>query len=227
MLLNILEGFPNDTGPIYQETIQGRFPVEPFNTFSNLVFLIIIIYFFIKIRNKPKEHPFFLFAIPVTFVGWIGGTIYHGTRSHQIWLLLDWMPIMLVCLGGIFYYISKTTKSNWKRVLIAAGLFTLLFILSQVPMPEEYRTSFGYSTIALIVLTPFVWYAYKTRWRDFHLILIAIFLFTIAITFRTLDNTMTIFAMGTHWLWHTFGGASVFFVLLYTLRDRKRVLILS
>ncbi len=77
--------FPNDTGPLYQETIQGRLPVEPFNTYSNLIFIAIIIFFISKIYKRPKQHIFLCVAIPIIFISWIGGTIFHATRSHQVW----------------------------------------------------------------------------------------------------------------------------------------------
>ena len=129
MLYSLFQKFPNDTGPIYQETIQGRLPVEPFNTFSNLIFIVILIYFGKKIYKNPKQHPFFLFAIPVIFISWIGGTMFHGTRSHQFWLLLDWLPIMVVCLGGIIYFIGKLQREWWKRLL----LFICFLAISILP----------------------------------------------------------------------------------------------
>jgi hemolysin III len=33
-----------DHGPIYAETVPGRFPVEPWATLTNLIFLAVIIY---------------------------------------------------------------------------------------------------------------------------------------------------------------------------------------
>lgn len=215
--------FPNDSGPIYQETIEGRIPVEPFNTFSNIIFIVILVYFWMKIRKNPKQHPFFLFAIPVIFISWVGGTVYHGTRSHQFWLVLDWLPIMLVCLGGIVYFITKIKKKWWERLLFFLGLMLLSFLPRLIILPNEYRISFGYAVTAITVLTPFIWYAYNTGWKNVQLILIAIFIFGLAVTFRTLDNITVLLPMGTHWLWHTFGGVAVFFLLLYIYKDKEEL----
>ncbi len=113
MFYSLLQQFPNDAGPIYQETIEGRIPVEPFNTFSNLIFIIIIIYFLIKIKNNTKKHPFFLFVLPIIFISWIGGTMFHGTRIHNFWLFLDWLPIMFLCFSVIVYLIFKFKKIWW------------------------------------------------------------------------------------------------------------------
>lgn len=215
--------FPNDSGPIYQETIEGRIPVEPFNTYSNLIFIAILVYFWIKIRKNPKQHPFFLFAIPVIFMSWVGGTVYHGTRSHQFWLVLDWLPIMLVCLGGIVYFITKIKKKWWERLLFFLGLMLISFLPRLIILPNEYRISFGYTVTAITVLTPFIWYAYNTGWKNVQLILMAIFIFGLAVTFRTLDNITVLLPMGTHWLWHTFGGVAVFFLLLYIYKDKEQL----
>ena len=64
LLALVQELFPNDTGPIYKETIAGRFPVEPFNTYSNLIFLFIVIYFGIRIYKEPKNQWFLMITIP-------------------------------------------------------------------------------------------------------------------------------------------------------------------
>ena len=48
-------------------------------------------------------------------------------------------------------------------------------------------------------------------------------IFAVAIAFRTLDNIMIILPMGTHWLWHTFGGIAVFFLLYYVYMDDKEL----
>lgn len=223
-LVSFIQNFPNDSGPIYQETLEGRLPVEPFNTFSNLIFIIILIYFGRKVYKKPKQHPFFFFAIPVIFISWIGGTMFHGTRSHEFWLVLDWLPIMLVCLGGIIYFIVKIKKKWWERILVLLSLLFFSFIPRQFPLPDEYRISFGYVITAITVLTPFIWYCYKTQWKNAQLILYGCLIFAVAVTFRTLDNTMVLLPMGTHWLWHTFGGIAVFYLLLYIYKDSESLL---
>lgn len=223
MLYSLLQKFPNDTGTIYQETIEGRLPVEPFNTFSNLIFIAILIYFSRKIYKKPKEHPFFLFAIPVIFISWIGGTMYHGTRSHQIWLILDGLPIMVVCLAGIVYFINKIQKTWWKRILLFVGLLSLSILPRFLPISKTHRISFGYVVTAFTVIIPFVWYAYKTHWKNSKFILLGFLIFGVAVTFRTLDTVTVILPMGTHWLWHTFGGIAVFFLLYYIYIDRKEL----
>jgi hemolysin III len=211
--------FPNDTGPIYQETIAGRIPVEPFNTFSNLIFLIIIIYFVSKIYKTPKKYVFLWIAIPIILVSWIGGTIFHATRSHQVWLVMDWLPIMIVCLAGIIYFIGKIRKKWWQRVLIFLCVLLIARFPRLIEFPNNYSISVGYAFTGIAVLIPFFWYAYLQRWRNVHLLILGLFMFAVAIAFRTLDYTIELLPMGTHWLWHMCGGIAVFFLLLYIYKD--------
>lgn len=211
--------FPNDTGPIYQETIAGRIPIEPFNTYSNLIFLAIIIYFISKIYKQPKKHVFLWIAIPIIFVSWIGGTIFHATRSHQVWLVMDWLPIMIVCLAGIFYFIGKIRKLWWQRILIFLGVFLITSLPRFMDLPNNYRISVGYTFTGIAVLTPFFWYAYLQRWKNARFLIIGLLTFAVAISFRTLDYTLELLPMGTHWLWHICGGIAVFFLLYYIYKD--------
>lgn len=219
----LLERFPNDSGPIYQETIAGRLPVEPFNTFSNLIFIVLLIYFGRKVYQNPRQYPFFLFAIPVIFVSWVGGTMFHGTRSHEFWLLLDWVPIMLVCLGAIVYFIGKIKRNWWQRIGILLAILLVSILPRFLPIPVGYRTSFGYAVTALSVSTPLIWYAYKTHWKNVKYIAYGVLIFGMALLFRTLDNKIELLPMGTHWLWHTFGGVAVFFLLYYIYKDEKEL----
>ncbi|MFY0631350.1 MAG: ceramidase domain-containing protein [Flavobacteriaceae bacterium] len=211
--------FPNDTGPIYQETIEGRLPVEPFNTFSNLIFIAILIYFIVRIYKQPKNHVFLWICIPIIFVSWVGGTIFHATRSHQVWLVMDWLPIMIVCLLGIIYFIGKIRKKWWERLLIFAGVFLLTSLPRLIELPNGFRISMGYAITAITVLTPFFWYAYLQKWENVKDLILGMVIFGIAVTFRTLDTKVELLPMGTHWLWHTFGGVAVFFLLLYIYKD--------
>lgn len=100
---------PADFGPIYAETLPGRFPVEPWNTFSNLIFLFVFLNFLRRIRHNPRRYPITLTSLIILIIGLTGGTIYHATRSHNIWLILDFVPIgILVIIGTIFFWYRLT-----------------------------------------------------------------------------------------------------------------------
>ncbi|GLB48955.1 hypothetical protein [Neptunitalea lumnitzerae] len=209
---------PHDSGPIYKETIMTRFPVEPFNTFSNLLFLAVLIYFSLKVYKNPKNHVFISCIIPVIFIGYIGGTIYHATRSANIWLYMDWVPIMLSCLAATFYFIFKSSKLVWVRLIWIFLTLTINFGIRALPIPRKFATSAGYVFTAVAVLLPIFVYLYKTKWRYLKWVVLGVVSFALAITFRVTDRYLDL-SMGTHWLWHSFGAIAVFFLINYIYKD--------
>ncbi len=214
--------FPNDTGPIYQETLGGRFPVEPYNTFSNILFLAIVVYFSLKVYKDYRNHWFLAFCLPVLFIGFIGGTVYHATRSHDFWMYLDWLPIILLCLAVSIYYITKI-HLTWKgRLLLVLVVFVLVFGTRMIPWERSIKTSAGYIGTALGLLLPIITYFYTTRLRNWDLIVMAFICFGFAIGFRVMDRFLYVLPMGTHWLWHVFGAFSVFFLVSYIYKDNLK-----
>ena len=220
--LEVFMQIPNDTGPIYRETIMNRLPVEPFNTFSNLIFLGIIIYFSIKVYKNIRKHTFLAFCIPILTVGFVGGTLFHGTRSHQMWLFMDWVPIMILCISAVFYFVFKLYTIWWKRLIAIFIILGVSFFVRLLPFPPAVRISLGYAVTAVTVLLPIVLYLIKTRCTHKNLIIIAILSFIVAISCRSADKIIQWdwLYMGTHWLWHLFGGISVFFLMLYIYMDQ-------
>lgn len=211
--------FPQDSGPIYLETVEGRFPVEPFNTYSNLIFLVILLYWGIKVYKAPRLHGYLAFALPIIFISYVGGTVYHATRSHEFWLRLDWMPITFLVASLVIYFVFKLVSDWWKRLVFIVGLLGISFGLRIVPMPVGLRISLGYAISASTILIPLLLYLKKTQWRNVWLIALSFGIFGIAIGFRVMDKTQDLFPMGTHWLWHFFGGIAVHFLIAYIFRD--------
>ncbi len=211
--------FPQDSGPIYMETAEGRFPIEPFNTYSNLIFLVLIIYWGIKVYRNPKQHQFLAWVLPIIGISYVGGTVYHATRSHEFWLRLDWMPIMLLCAALVIYFIFKLVKSGWQRFLLITVLLGASFLLRVLPIPTGLRISIGYVITAATILVPIVWYLVKTRSKNMGYVIVAFLIFAVAIFFRSIDLHQNFFPMGTHWLWHILGGIAVHFLIAYIFKD--------
>ncbi|MCL6267366.1 ceramidase [Flagellimonas myxillae] len=211
--------FPNDSGPIYLETVQGRFPVEPFNTFSNLIFIVLVVYWGMKVYKNPKEHLFLAWVLPIIAFSWVGGTMFHATRSHEFWLRLDWMPIMFLCLTLVLYFVYKITSSWLSRILLVIIFLGMYMGLRTLPIPNGLRISLGYVITALTVLLPLLWYLYKTAWKNGILVVLTFLIFGLAVYFRTVDLTQSILPMGTHWLWHFLGGVAVHFLIAYIFKD--------
>jgi hemolysin III len=226
MLLQELARLPvNDSGPIYQETILGRLPVEPFNTASNLVFLFIIIYWTIKIYPNFYRFRFMTYFLITLFIGYVGGTVYHGTRSHEFWLLMDWLPIFILSVSSVVYFFRRLGLHWFIMVVLVIFPFALTFGLETIPsLPRPMKNLIEYTSLALLVLLPIFFYLQKTNWLFMRRILIGLSLFCVAIFFRTIDNTeisREFFPMGTHFLWHIFGSLAVHSIISYVYLVKK------
>lgn len=210
-----------DDGPIYCETVLGRFPVEPFNTVSNLLFLAVAIYWFLKkptITNKDLRR-YLDFAIPLLVIGYVGGTIYHATRSHVIWMLMDVTPIYFLAVMSAVYF--------W-RLLGMSGLKIALSILVIVGVPNLFlwtvfknhsqRHTLGYITLVTPVLLPILIDQVRMGGKYFGAFLIPLIMVSLALFFRTIDSFEFVkahFAFGTHFLWHIFGALTCHYLVAY------------
>ncbi|HMO02034.1 MAG TPA: hypothetical protein PKD37_01030 [Oligoflexia bacterium] len=217
---------PADFGPIYAETNLSRFPVEPFNAISNLIFLLIIIWLIKETKFNFKKHPLLTISIPLFFVGFIGGTIFHATRSANIWLILDFTPIFLLSALAAYDLWRTIISSKLMAFLIAiAPLFIARFVHALLEVPMLIKAVLGYGSLAVIILLPSIIVASRLGRKNILQVVAATFLFLIAIIFRSLDSEK-ILPMGTHFLWHIFGGLSVWALLLVVKeRDQRSELI--
>ncbi|MDD5728383.1 MAG: hypothetical protein PHV59_07470 [Victivallales bacterium] len=220
----IIKKEPSDQGPIYQETDTSRFPVEPWATYTNLIFLAVFILFAVKTRFSYRKYPMTVVFLPVLFAGWLGGTVYHATRSHNLWLKLDYMPIMfLVLMASIFFWHEAVGK--WFPVLIFTLTPVVLYriIYRFTALPHSVSISIGYSILALTVIIPLVLHCIRKYPAGWKLLCGALTAFILAIVFRTLDDgeTTTCLPMGTHFLWHIFGGLCTFFMFRYLYDTEK------
>lgn len=214
---------PNDHGPIYLETLMGRFPVEPWNTISNLLFLALIIYWFARVRGDVAVHRFIAYSLPVLLIGWAGGTVYHATRSHDVWLFLDFGPIALLVLAVAVFFWRRQGVAWWWVPALVLGPAALIFPL-MAGIPDAARPFVGYGTLALSILLPVTRYLSRTRWVDLGLVVAALAMFALAIAFRGLDAQAPIafLPMGTHWLWHSLGAGAVHLFILHIFRSDLR-----
>ncbi|MFA7231725.1 MAG: hypothetical protein WC071_10690 [Victivallaceae bacterium] len=218
---------PADTGPIYKETNMSRLPVEPFNTVSNLIFLAVAIYWIKKTRFDMKKYPVTSFAMPILLLGYIGGTIFHATRSHNLWLFMDYMAIMvLVLLASV--YMWKTLVNNWALtfILTLGPVFIYRIFSKFIVLSHQASISLGYSVLAINVVLPAILHCIYRNPKGWKALMSASAAFIVAIGCRQADSIEPLakfLPMGTHFLWHIFGGISAFFLAEYLFKSEKIV----
>lgn len=207
-----------DHGPRYVETCPGRFPVEPWATFTNLIFLFIIVYWAVRIRRSPARHAMLRAALFILGIGWVGGTVYHATRSHDLWLAMDWMPIMVLALMAAFWLWRGVTRHSMFATMAIALSILLAMLAHLVPgLKHGQHITLGYIMLALSILVPACLHC-ALRWRaGWPWMVSALLAFAVAITARGLDSGLgaRLLPMGSHFLWHIFGGISAFCLISY------------
>jgi hemolysin III len=216
---------PNDFGPIYLETNMGQFPVEPWNTYSNLIFLFTFLYWAYRTKLNIKQFTFLSYCLPILFVGYVGGTVYHATRSHSVWLILDFGPIYILSIAISLKYWNVFIK-DLKKTLFSIFLPTclIIYLLRFLPFEKNVRISIGYLFLAATSALPLALYANKNRSINNNNIVYALIFFALAISARVIekaypDIVTSIFPMGTHWIWHTLGGVTTHFMIRFVYHD--------
>jgi hemolysin III len=215
---------PNDQGPVYRETDMSRLPVEPWSTVSNLIFLLVFIYFAVKTKFSYKKFPVLVVFLVILFIGWTGGTIYHATRSSDIWLKMDYMPIMfIVLLAAVHFWREVVKKWIWVFCFTLLPIMLYHFVYKSLTVSHTISISIGYSIMALIVLVPLILHCILKNPKSWKFLAGGLLSFIFAISFRVLDNHKITEAlpMGTHFLWHIFGGLCCFFMMYYVYNTEK------
>lgn len=210
---------PGDFGPIYAETDMSRIPVEPWATYSNLAFLAICVYWAARLRKDWRSHPLLAFSIPMMFAGFAGGAVYHATRGHSFWLLLDYLPIMMLVLTAAIFFWREITDS-WAKTFLATLGPPFLYRLATLcfDMPEKVSISIGYSVLGLTAALPAVLHCRMKNPEGARWLSLSAASFLAALAFRQGDWLLAergILPQGSHFLWHLFGAASAFFIMRY------------
>lgn len=221
---------PADLGPIYTETDLSRFPVEPWNTISNLLFLVVALYWFVQVsKEQNREFKAFLkLCLPLLFIGYIGGSLYHATRAHFIWMVMDVAPIYVIALLTAIYQ-WQLVQASWKTIfLIFVGLLFIPVAILWLFVPFTNHTpTIGYVILALPILLPTIIDQLRLQGKLLWPFARVLLLLTIALAFRVLDSQPWVqvnMSVGAHWLWHSVGAATCHFLLVY-MRQRAHYLV--
>lgn len=216
---------PADFGPIYFETDLSRFPAEPWNTFSNIAFLVVLVIFAVRTRFALKRYPLTVSALPILLIGFVGGTVFHATRSARIWLILDFMPILILSLMAAAYLWHRITKRWIYTVLLIVCLVILpRSLIWNLDIPRGLRITVGYGFLALTIIVPAVINSAKLGWRYLKLLISIVVIFSLALFCRWFDQNgaAQYLPMGSHFLWHILGAVSTGLMIEYIFRLEQR-----
>ena len=217
MVLNsfliLLQEILRDGGQRYTETNLDNLIAEPFNAVSAFIFLGIAFYWVIRLKGRYKEYLFLSLALPILLIGGFGGTMYHAFRISQVFLVMDWMPILILCLSASIYFFVRGGGGWISGVGAVVALFLLQWMAGQW-VPEAYRLNVGYGIMASLILIPILMVIKKTNFHQAKWVGLGLGAFLFAIFFRAVDPLAWI-PMGTHFLWHVFGAIACHSLLTY------------
>ena len=213
-----------DGGPWYAEThITDALIVEPWNAISSLAIAAPAFYFLWKIRKHPRQYGFLLAAIPFLMLNGIGSMLFHGFRTSQFFLVMDFMPALIVTLMVTVYFWAKVLPKWWMSFAVITPIFLIRFgIIDLIPGQGGINMSYTISGIAFLV--PVFLILRKYQWRKTLNITIGALCFILAIYFRQADHHYThIIPIGTHFLWHICTGIGAFLLAdyLYFIRTQE------
>lgn len=212
-----------DGGPIYAETDFSHTIREPWNMASAAIFVGLAAFYAWRLYGHYRKHPLLSTAIPILLLGGVGGTLYHGLRSERLFLLMDFVPILvLLLLCAVYCWLQVLPKAWWLLVVLPpfAMAQALVWELHELlDWPRQVAFNLFYLTVAISTLVPILWLQIKTNYKFGRRFIFALVCFLCALLFRYLDGFRPpLLPMGTHFLWHTFGAVATFFIMDYMLR---------
>ncbi|MBD8081476.1 hypothetical protein [Chryseobacterium caseinilyticum] len=215
---------PPDGGMLYAETDMGQLFPEPLNAITAIFFLVLAVFWTARIKGNFKAHPFLTYCLILLYVGAIGGTIYHSFRQWPVFIAMDWMPIMLLCLSAAFYFIVKSTKWYYAVLMLFVYIFLMFALRNWIRTDNpSLFININYAMMASFVLFSVLKYLIYTHWKAGKWVGFALLSFALALTFRVADK-WDLFSFGTHFLWHTFGAIATFCMFNYinlTMKNTK------
>jgi hypothetical protein len=224
-----------DGGPIYKETPHDPAALtpgqiaEPWNTATAFLFVLIVLFWAVRLRNRYRHYLFVVTCLPILLAGGIGGTLYHMHRSRYAYFILDVIPIYLLGLAAAVYLVLRLgQKASKMRIAwtvlgaVGASVFVNLVLFQGLVGRSgnpHWVVNLSYASLAAVILIPLFLVQLKTRFRQYGLVLAALACFAIAWFMRLADNSFYgDLPMGTHWLWHIFGALTTFALMEYFYR---------
>ncbi len=193
------------------------FPVEPFNTYSNLtIILFALVGFAIVSLRTPRSIDLYILCTLLLATG-IGSFFFHGLREWWALRLDVWAGVLF--LMSLFFLWARRVMPLWQ-----AALFFVAFILVTRYSDEINLVPYGrWASMMPAVLVFGGYLIYRTAAFSKHSVYLgcaAIGSTLLALAFRTLDRMAVdqlacdIFPIGTHFLWHCFLSAGAFLGML-------------
>jgi len=199
---------------LYCERTGPEFWSEPLNAVTNLAFIVAGAMAWRLWRNEPRagwrSSADLLLLVGLLFAIGIGSTVWHlvPTRATK---LGDQIPILLFMNVYLLVFLVRVARLRWAGTLALFALYHVAnFAIARSFPPDFLNGSVFYAPtwIALIALCTFLFIRRNPAARRFAS---AVAIFTLAIVFRSIDETICpMLPIGTHFLWHVLNGVVLY-----------------
>ncbi len=173
---------------------------EPFNSLSNLFFVLSAILLFLYFQKKKvTDFKSKLFIGLILAIG-LGSLIWHIVPT-EVTFFLDVIPIAFFLIIYLFFLLQRIVKQRRIAMFIMA-VYLLVVVLGFIIFPVPFSSYGGIYIATLLLLGGTVITAYfkNVLFKQTGIIFV---LFLLAFIIRQLDLTLcSLFPFGTHFVWH-------------------------
>jgi hypothetical protein len=208
-----------DGGPFYHEFISDAVVKEPWNAYSSLIFFVPVIFWVWKLRGKYKENLIIVSLLPLLFLNGLGSTLYHAFRSDPVFLILDFMPAMVMSVTLSSYLWTRIVRKWYLGLLIVIAFYVAAFLMIGLIVTytdyDSMAPNFGYLFTGACYITPIFIILLKTNWYQLRLVVLSFLFLGLALLCRASDHPSPnplpeLLPQGTHFMWHVFSSFAVF-----------------
>ena len=218
---DLLNGrMPTDGGPIYAETNPACCPVEPWSAASGIAFVLVAAWWLWRIRGQYRDYMLLSAGLPLMLIGGVGCMLYHGLRVSRVFLLMDAMPLPVLCLLAAAWAWRRVTPRWWHTVLLGCVAVVALLRMGNSVFALQVQITAAYGMLFVVILLPVLLLLVRSRGSGVGWVVGAILLAMFALATRLLDSVRPpMLPMGTHWLTHVFGAAGAFCLVAFIHRE--------
>lgn len=198
----------------YCERLTADFWAEPFNAWTNLIFVFVGLWGIRACQFRPTGYTLVLSLISI-LIG-VGSFLFH-TFADKATQLLDLIPIFVFTLLFVYFGFRYILKWQRQTSAVITFLFVVMMVLIELFVPKTFVNGSSLYLPALLLMffmvrksshLPAISRMYKLTTLTFFLSLLA----------RTFDNALCeIIPIGTHFIWHLLNGIAVAIMIQITV----------
>jgi len=201
-------------GPQYCETpavfTTGAFPVEPFNTYSNLAIIFFgLLGFAVTLRRAPRAADLYVLSTLLLATG-LGSFFWHGLRERWALSADVWSGVLF--LMALFFLWARRVMPLWQALLFFIAFYLVSKYFDDIDLIPYGR--WASMMPAILIFGGCLIYRTAAFSKSAAIFGTGGVLFAIAaLTFRTIDRFPAIcdaYPIGTHFLWHVLLSSAAF-----------------